>query len=147
VETIPTGRLPVWFGSNHDHSRMATRWAGGDVDKHRAALFLLLTLPGVAILYQGDEIALQDGRVPKDRIRDIATPAARPPSAHRSRGRRSAPSGRTPWLPLTDTSRNVRDTRDVMIERATFSDDSYETLPSDPGVWPTGAATRPACST
>jgi alpha-glucosidase len=134
VETIPAGRLPVWFGSNHDHSRMATRWAGGDVDKHRAALFLLLTLPGVAILYQGDEIALQDGRVPKDRIRDIATPP-RDPERTPLPWTLGGAEWKDPWLPLTDTSRNVHDTRDVMIERATFSDDSYETLPSDRGVW------------
>jgi alpha-glucosidase len=134
VETIPTGRLPVWFGSNHDHSRMATRWAGGNVAKHRAALFLLLTLPGVAILYQGDEIALQDGRVPKDRIRDIATPP-RDPERTPLPWTPGGAEWKDPWLPLTDTSRNVHDTRDVMIERATFSDDSYETLPSDRGVW------------
>ena len=30
---LPKNREPVWFGSNHDHSRMATRWAGGDPAK------------------------------------------------------------------------------------------------------------------
>ncbi|HZO34567.1 MAG TPA: alpha-amylase family glycosyl hydrolase, partial [Gaiellaceae bacterium] len=65
---------PVWFGSNHDHSRLATRWAEGDERRARAALFLILTLPGVAILYQGDEVALTDGRVPRGRIRDVAKP-------------------------------------------------------------------------
>src|SRR5581483_573353 len=74
MKGLPEGRQPVWFGSNHDHSRMATRWAHGNADKHRAALFLLLTLPGTAILYQGDEIGLEDGAVPDDRILDLADP-------------------------------------------------------------------------
>ena len=47
MAALPAGRQPVWFGSNHDHSRMATRWAHGSIDKHKAALFLLLTLPGI----------------------------------------------------------------------------------------------------
>ena len=68
---LPPGREGVWLGSNHDHPRMATRWACGDERKHRAALFLLLTLPGVAILYQGDEIALADGEVPRQDAVDL----------------------------------------------------------------------------
>ncbi len=44
----------------------------------RAALFLLLTLPGDAILYQGDEIALEDGKVPDDRVLDLADPPRDP---------------------------------------------------------------------
>jgi alpha-glucosidase len=134
MENIPAGRLPTWFGSNHDHSRMATRWAGGNIDKHRAALFLLLTLPGVAILYQGDEIGLEDGKVPRNRITDIA----RPPRDPERTPLPWTPTGeewRNPWLPLIDTSRNIQDTRDLIIERTKFSDDTYETLDSDPGVW------------
>jgi alpha-glucosidase len=134
MENIPAGRLPTWFGSNHDHSRMATRWAGGDIDKHRAALFLLLTLPGVAILYQGDEVGLEDGKVPRNRITDIA----RPPRDPERTPLPWTPTGeewRNPWLPLTDTSRNIQDTRDLIIERMKFSDSTYETLDSDQGVW------------
>jgi alpha-glucosidase len=134
MENIPAGRLPVWFGSNHDHSRMATRWAGGNIDKHRAALFLLLTLPGVAILYQGDEIGLEDGKVPKNRITDIA----RPPRDPERTPLPWTPTGeewKNPWLPLSDTSRNVQETRDLIVERTKFSDDTYETLDSARGVW------------
>ena len=54
--------------------RLATRWAGGDERKARAALFLLLTLRGTPFLYQGDELALLDGEVPEDRLLDIADP-------------------------------------------------------------------------
>ena len=75
---LPAGREPVWFGSNHDHSRLATRWAGGDERKARAALFVLLTLRGTAILYQGDELALEDGVVSRRRITDVADPPRDP---------------------------------------------------------------------
>jgi alpha-glucosidase len=137
---IPAGKLPVWFGSNHDHSRLATRWAAGDERKHRAALFLLLTLPGIAILYQGDEIGLEDGAVPRDRVRDLATPPRDPertPLPWTSGGE----EWRRPWLPLSDTSRNVEGStllpyaRDLIAARKQLGDESYERLESARGVW------------
>src|SRR5262249_10797708 len=96
---LPSGHSPLWFGSNHDHSRLATRWAGGDERKARAALFLLLTLRGSAILYQGDELALTDGAVPPGRITDLADP---PRDPERTPMPWSAGGGewRDPWLPL-----------------------------------------------
>ena len=137
MANIPAGRQPVWFASNHDHSRMATRWAHGNIDKHKAALFLLLTLPGTAILYQGDEIGLQDGDVPPERSLDLATPSRdyeRTPMPWTRDGR----EWQDAWLPLADTSRNVEDqeddpssilnwTRHLIRERKAFSDDTYET--------------------
>ncbi len=139
VAGLPANRRPVWFGSNHDHSRMATRWAQGDERKHRAALFLLLTLPGVAILYQGDEIGLEDGLVPKDRIRDLAMPS-RDPERTPMPWTRSGGEWQDPWLPL-DTTRNVEDssivgyTRDLIAQCKALPPDRYETLPSTEGVW------------
>jgi alpha-glucosidase len=145
MAAIPAGRRPIWFGSNHDHSRMATRWAHGNPDKHRACLFLLLTLPGNAILYMGDEIGLQDGYVPDDRILDVADPS-RDPERTPMPWTRSGEEWRDPWLPLSDTSRNVEDqdadpgsilnyTRDLIRARKSFFGDGYETLPSERGVW------------
>jgi alpha-glucosidase len=142
---LPPNRRPLWFGSNHDHSRMATRWAGGDVAKHKAALFLVLTLPGVAILYQGDEIALEDGVVPPDRILDLADPP-RDPERTPMPWTRDGREWQDPWLPLLDTSRNVEDqeddpgsvlnyTRGLIRGRKQLSDDGYRTLRSAKGVW------------
>ena len=146
MANLPANRQPVWFGSNHDHSRMATRWAHGDVAMHRAARFLVLTLPGAAILYQGDEIGLQDGRVPDDRILDLATPSRdyeRTPMPWTRDGR----DWDDPWLPLHDTTRNVEEqradpdsilnwARDLVAERKKFADDEYETIESgSPWVW------------
>jgi len=142
---LPPGRRPCWFGSNHDHSRMATRWAGGDEAVHRAALFLILTLPGVAILYQGDELGLEDGVVPPERILDLADPP-RDPERTPLPWTRSGEEWRDPWLPLDNTERNVEGqegdadsileyTRGLLRERARFTDDGYRTLPSATGVW------------
>jgi len=145
IRHLPANRQPLWFGSNHDHSRMATRWALGDPDKHKAALFLLLTLPGVAVLYQGDEIGLEDGAVPPDRILDLADPP-RDPERTPMPWTRDGREWQDPWLPLTNTKRNVEDqegdpdsilnyTRQLIDERKRFSDDTYRTLKSSKGVW------------
>jgi alpha-glucosidase len=49
---------PAWAMSNHDFGRLATRFGR---ENARAAAMMLLTLPGPAFLYQGDEIAQGDG--------------------------------------------------------------------------------------
>jgi alpha-glucosidase len=141
---LPPGAIPTWFGSNHDHSRLATRWGAGDERRARAALFLVLTLPGVAILYQGDEIALGDGDVPENRVLDVADPS-RDPERTPLPWTRSGEEWRDPWLPLDDTRRNVEEqraetsstlhyVRDLIRARRELGD-GYETLPSPRGVW------------
>ena len=136
---LPKGREPVWFGSNHDHSRMGTRWAGGDERKHKAALFLILTLPGSTILYQGDELGLEDGLVPDDRILDVADPP-RDPERTPFPWTRGGDEWQSPWLPLTETSRNAEEssillyTRELIAQRRELGD-GYRTLQSAGGVW------------
>ena len=109
----PRARSPVWFGSNHDHSRLATRWAGGDERKARAALFLLLTLRGTRMLYQGDELALarrrRSGR-PDHRPR---RPAARPRADADALDADAVPSGasrgcRSPTRAATSRTQQCR---------------------------------------
>ena len=91
--------------SNHDFGRLATRYGAENAD---AAALLLLALPGLSFLYQGDEIGLGEGpggphdRYGRDRFR------------HPMQWDRSPSGGFTtgePWLPLVDPeSRNVADT-------------------------------------
>jgi alpha-glucosidase len=103
-----TGKA-AWAMSNHDFGRLATRFGR---ENARAAAMLLLTLPGPAFLYQGDELAQGDGppgeskhdRAGRDRFRH---PMQWDPS----------PTGGfttgTPWLPAVDpVERNVEDQRE-----------------------------------
>jgi len=97
------GRV-AWVMSNHDFDRLATRVGPENL---RAAAVLLLTLPGVAFVYQGDELGLANG------------PGHEPPFDRAGRDRLRHPmqweanGGFTtgdPWLPLVDPeARNVSD--------------------------------------
>jgi alpha-glucosidase len=98
----------AWVMSNHDFGRLTSRFGP---ENARSAALLLLTLPGVSFLYQGDEIGLGEG------------PGAEPPfdRAGRDRYRHPmqwdpSPSGGfttgEPWLPPVDPAqRNVADQR------------------------------------
>ena len=149
VETIESHlpvatALPAWTGSNHDSGRLATRWAGGDERRARLALLVLLTLRGVPVLYMGDELGLEDGDVPPDRIRDVADPP-RDPCRTPFPWTRSGTEWIDPWLPFTPTARNAADeredpestlhfTRELLRLRRSVSG-VYSSLASPPGTW------------
>jgi alpha-glucosidase len=103
-----TGKA-AWVMSNHDFGRLATRFGR---ENARAAATMLLTLPGPAFLYQGDEIAQGDGppgesrfdRAGRDRFR-------RPMQWDGSPG--GGFSAGEPWLPPVDPAeRNVEAQRE-----------------------------------
>ena len=52
------GAPPTWVLSNHDRRRHVTRF--GSVRRARAAVLLMLGLPGSAYLYQGEELGLPE---------------------------------------------------------------------------------------
>jgi alpha-glucosidase len=54
------------FG-NHDQMRLVSRRG---VPRARAAAVLLLTLPGMAFVYNGEELGMEDGEIPPDMIQD-----------------------------------------------------------------------------
>ena len=62
----------AWVQCSHDEPRSVTRFGGGDLGRRRALALsvLMMGLPGVPWLYQGEELALEDGKVPVDRIVD-----------------------------------------------------------------------------
>ena len=99
----------AWALSNHDFGRFSTRFGRAN---ERAAALMLMTLPGTATLYQGDEIGQGTGaagdppydRVGRDGFRN-------PMQWDGTRG--GGFSAAEPWLPLTDPQeRNVADQRD-----------------------------------
>lgn len=111
LAALPPGACPVWTGSNHDVSRLVTRWCRDDRRRIPAALVLLCTLPGTVVLYYGDELGMADVAVPRSRQRDLMSlgdPGGRP-----SRDRARTPMHWTgdpgagfsdadvePWLPI-----------------------------------------------
>jgi alpha-glucosidase len=109
IEATTARAGAAWVLSNHDFGRLVTRFGQ---ENARAAALLLLTLPGPAFLYQGDEIGLGDGpggeraydRAGRDRFR------------HPMQWDRSPSGGFTDgeaWLPAVDPERNnVEDQRD-----------------------------------
>jgi alpha-glucosidase len=114
---------PAWGGSNHDAGRFPTRWCGGDEQKIRTSLLLLLTLRGTPLLYYGDEIGMEDVAVPRDRLRDPVGIRRWPEDPGRDGARTpirwtAEPSGGftrpgvEPWLPMGGPkSANVADQR------------------------------------
>jgi alpha-glucosidase len=64
---LPPGAWPNWVLGNHDKSRIATRLGRTQA---RVAALLLLTLRGTPTLYYGDELGMQDVRIPPDQVRD-----------------------------------------------------------------------------
>ena len=64
---------PAWFLSNHDHSRVVSRYGGGELGRARArvAAMLLYTLRGTPFIYQGEELGLPDAEIPAEAIVDV----------------------------------------------------------------------------
>jgi alpha-glucosidase len=98
-------RGAAWVLSNHDFGRLTTRFGQHNA---RAAALLLLTLPGWAFLYQGDELGLGEGpggervydRAGRDRHRHPMQWDASPSGGF---------SGGRPWLaPVDPAERNVQ---------------------------------------
>jgi alpha-glucosidase len=79
------GSNSTWVLSNHDVERHVSRYGGGMLGhrRARAALLLLLALPGSAYLYQGEELGLPFVNLPDAALRDPVWERSR----HTIRGR------------------------------------------------------------
>jgi alpha-glucosidase len=101
---IPPSRGKVaWVLSNHDYPRIATRV--GRRYEH-IALLLLLTLPGICFVYQGEELGLLDGHAAGEHDR-FGRDGTRCPIPWNATANGGFTDG-VPWLPVCDPSdRNV----------------------------------------
>jgi alpha-glucosidase len=97
---------PAWCLSNHDHSRVVSRYGGGELGEARArvAAMLLYTLRGTPFIYQGEELGLPDAEIPPEAVVDVdgrdperAPMPWEPPS---DAGPAAGFSTARPWLPL-----------------------------------------------
>ena len=82
------GAPTTWVLSNHDVQRHVTRYGGGEtgVRRARAALLLMLALPGSAYLYQGEELGLPE-------VLDLPPEARQDPQWFRSEGKHPSRDG------------------------------------------------------
>ncbi|CAD1478512.1 unnamed protein product [Heterotrigona itama] len=57
MKAVPSGKVANWVVGNHDNHRVASRFG-----RHRAdeMTMLAMTLPGIAVIYNGDEIGMED---------------------------------------------------------------------------------------
>ncbi|KAK9296542.1 hypothetical protein QLX08_009492 [Tetragonisca angustula] len=57
VKTVPKGKVPNWVVGNHDNHRVATRFG-----RRRAEQIIQMSmiLPGISVIYNGDEIGMVD---------------------------------------------------------------------------------------
>jgi alpha-glucosidase len=67
-QALPPFAWPNYVLGNHDQHRLATRFGGQP--QARLAAMLLLTLRGTPTLYYGDELGMENGLIPPDKIQD-----------------------------------------------------------------------------
>jgi alpha-glucosidase len=112
---LPSFAWPNYVLGNHDFPRLASRF-GGQAQARLAAM-LLLTLRGTPTLYYGDELGLENGIIPPEKIQD---PQGRNLGPERTRDVARTPmqwddspfagfSTVEPWLPVSAdyATRNV----------------------------------------
>ncbi len=112
---LPPFAWPNYVLGNHDQPRFASRFGG--LAQARLAGMMLLTLRGTPTVYYGDEIGLENGVIPPEKIVD---PQGKNLGAERSRDVCRTPmqwdsspfagfSDVEPWLPVSAdyTTRNV----------------------------------------
>ncbi len=65
---LPDFAWPNYVLGNHDRMRLATRFGGQA--QARVAAMMLLTLRGTPTLYYGDELGIENGVIPPEKIQD-----------------------------------------------------------------------------
>ena len=71
LAALPRGKWPNWVLGNHDVSRIGSKVSEEYV---RALNVLLLTLPGTAVTYYGEEIGMTDAKIPLKSNKDFRDP-------------------------------------------------------------------------
>lgn len=71
IETVHSylrdSRIPVYCLGNHDQSRLVSRFGQ---EQARLIAMLQLTLPGLPVMYYGDELGMSDGHITEEFIQD-----------------------------------------------------------------------------
>ena len=118
--------LPVFCIGNHDQQRAASRI--GET-RARALSLLNLTLPGLSVVYYGDEIGMTNGVLRPDQVRDTFSPLS---AADNTRDLERTPmqwddsafagfSSVEPWLPVNDNRSFINVAREIDDTQSTLS--------------------------
>lgn len=109
--------LPVYVLGNHDQQRFATK-AGPQAVRNGA--LILFGLPGISLIYNGEELGMHDVQVPEELRTDVNNrDACRTPMQWSSDAQAGFTTG-TPWLPVGDDY--------PLLNAATQSADQSSTL-------------------
>jgi alpha-glucosidase len=115
LDSLPPGACPNWLIGSHDKPRIASRIGP---EQTRVAAMLLLTLPGMVVIYAGDEIGIRDVEIPSREAQDpferrvpgygLNRDPHRAPMRWNTEPQAGFTSGE-PWLPIGDDikTRNV----------------------------------------
>ncbi len=118
-------RIPVYCLGNHDQSRLVSRFGQ---QQARLIAMMQLTLPGLPVMYYGDELGMSDGHIKNELIQDSFeknNPGAsigRDPERTPMQWSRDVSAGFTkgvPWLPLP-TELQDKTVADQQTDRTSF---------------------------
>ena len=104
--------LPVFCLGNHDQPRIVSRIG---YEKARAMAVLNLTLPGLSVIYYGDELGIENGTLEPHQVRDTFSPVN---TSDTTRDLERTPmqwdatsyagfSQATPWLPVNSNHKTI----------------------------------------
>ena len=107
----PERHIPVYCFGNHDQWRLATRMGGEE--QTRLVVLMQMALPGLPVVYYGDELGMTNTPIKQDQVQDMRAftsgdwtttrdYARTPMQWHK--GRFAGFSESTPWLPISDTA-------------------------------------------
>ncbi len=120
IKSLTPTELPTFVFGNHDKPRISTRFGRG---QSKIAAVLLLTLPGMPVIYYGEELGMEDVHIPREMIHDtkeytspgFGRDPVRTPMQWDASKNAGFTKG-TPWLPLENAweERNVsNESKDV----------------------------------
>jgi len=108
LQFVPDGYQPNWVLNNHDRLRLATRYGKERADQ---ISMLAAVLPGIVIVYQGDEIGMEDRPFTWEETKDPWGCNAGPQRYHIS----SRDPVRTPFQWDSSTSAGFSTTNDTWL--------------------------------
>jgi len=104
LDIVPNTSRPSFCFSNHDQPRLISRYGE---EQARLIAFLQMTLPGLPVMYYGDEIGMENVDIPEDLLKDkfetTGDSGGRDPERTPMQWNDSPLGGFTtsvPWLPL-----------------------------------------------